>query len=82
MFFEFAFTDPSMGIGVISDLSGITQMQRLVYFWVLEFICLFGLIASYFVLKWGGLLTLRHYTLEKPLRALQLGGACLGITGN
>jgi len=74
LFFKFAFSDRITETGVISDLSLITSLQRLVYFCVLELACVLGLTAVFFMLKWCVLTAKGHYIAEKPLRALQLGG--------
>lgn len=74
LLFEFAFSDRITETGVISDLSLITSLQRLVYFCVLELACVLGLTAVFFMLKWCVLTAKGHYIAEKPLRALQLGG--------
>ena len=74
LLFEFAFSDRITETGVISDLSLITSLQRLFYFCVLELACVLGLTAVFFMLKWCVLTAKGHYIVEKPLRALQLGG--------
>ena len=74
LFFKFAFSDRITETVVISDLSLITSLQRLVYFCVLEMACVLGLTAVFFMLKWCVFTAKGHYIAEKPLRALHLGG--------
>ena len=75
--FQYAFTDRIMETGVIEDLATITNVQRGIYFSLLEIGALFALCAYFYAMKWC-FAVLRGYYIDRiSTRSIQRWGSGL-----
>lgn len=78
--FQYAFTDRIMETGVIEDLATITNVQRGIYFSLLEIGALFALCAYFYAMKWC-FAVLRGYYIDRiSTRSIQQMGVWIMIT--